>query len=111
MGFSDSFKKIKDYNKIKNREKRIEQEVTKALAEDTQFSKEYSSFVKGLIEKLDQALISDGYLEITIRPIKGKRPYFLNFMNDEQYKSFYVMEETAGKEFRYRLRTSEFDID
>lgn len=109
MGLIDSYNKIKEYSRIKSREKRVEQEITNALIEDTQFSKEYSSFVKGLIDKLDQALIVDNYLEITIKPAMNKRSYFLNFMQDEQYKNYYVIEETAGKEFRFRLRTNTFD--
>ena len=109
MGLIDSYNKIKEYSRIKSREKRVEQEITNALIEDTQFSKEYSSFVKGLNEKLEQALMEDNYLEITIKPELNKRSYFLTFMQDEQNKNYYIIEETAGKEFRFRLRTNTFD--
>lgn len=106
MGISASLNKMKAYGQLKTREKRLEQEITKALIEDTNFSRDYSSFVKGLREKLDQALDTEGYLEITIKPLPNKRSYFLNFMQDEQYKSYYIIEETAGKEFKFRLKNT-----
>lgn len=108
MGIRDNFKKLSDYSKIKSREKYVEKEVQKHLIDDTKYSKDYSSFTKGLLEKLTQALDEDkdGYLEITIKPLHNKRSFFVTFMNDSYMQTLYDIQETANKEFRFRLKSS-----
>lgn len=107
-GIRDNFRKIKEYNKLKNRERDLEREVIKATMEDSNFYSEYNSFIDGLQKKLDYLLDEEGYKVVILKPVNvSKAKYFRAVMEDEQFTTNYKIEKTVGGEFSFELK--EFD--
>lgn len=104
-GIMENFRKIRDYGRLKNRERNLENEVIRATVDDTNFYKEYGAFVDGLQKKLDYLLDDEGYKVVVFRPKDvTKAKYFRAIMDDDQFNTNYIIEKTVGGEFSFELR-------
>lgn len=110
MGLIDNIRRILDGQRYKNRERVLEREVAQATIDDSTFYREYGSFTTGLEELLDAVLIQENQKEIIIKPnFPQNAKYFRAVMEDDYFTSMYHIEKTSGGEFRFILKTIDFD--
>lgn len=101
-----------EYQRKKNKEASVERSVIKNSIEETDFYSEYSSFTVGIQEMLDLLLSTRGYTEVTYEPRKPSyAKYFMALLEEEQFKPYYEMTQTAGGSFTFRLKEIDLEED
>src|SRR5699024_8089832 len=106
MGIRDNFRKIREFQKKKNLEVKMNREVVRQSIVETNFYKEYSSFVVGLRGKLNDLLVKEENTEVVFRPVgTDNAKYFERAMIDKEFTTIYHIRRTAGGEYAFKQKS------
>lgn len=106
MGILDNIKKLNDYKQYRDKERILNKRVAEATTQDTTFYAEYSTFAKGLREKLVYILFELDYREVKFTPTNPSNvKYFRQAMKDKEFSTNYHINVTASGEFIFRAIT------
>lgn len=112
MGIRENFNKIVDFQRKKNLEVKLNREVVNQSIVETNFYKEYSSFVVGLRRKLSDLLVIEENTEVVFRPVgMDNAKYFERVMMDKEFTSVYHIRRTAGGEYAFKQKTLSDSIE
>lgn len=106
MGLLDNLRKLNDYKRYRDKERILNKRVAEATLQDTTFYAEYSTFAKGLREKLVYILFEMDYREVKFTPTNPSNvKYFRQAMLDKEFSTNYHIKVTASGEFTFRAIT------
>ena|SRR5699024_3326846 len=105
MGIKDNFRKIREYQKYRSMESKMNRDVAKQSRYETDFYSEYSSFVTGLKSKLQDLLNKENHSEVVFKPVDpDKAKYFERVMLDEEFTTVYIIKRTVGGEYSFQKK-------